>query len=318
MTEGLFYRHQFCTDFEEYCHNVREWDLDYRPLESGPFLSERLSFGSNDFIFSHTKIGRRLLQRGSIPPGLVTFGILASPDIKIHWRNIDIAGDSLIIFPPGGELYSITQADFNVFPISLSEQKLNQVCTMLELPDFRTLTKKSESFSCFPQRLFEFRRYLEYVEAHLRTGAGSDRNNHFLREIEHEITVKLVRILAEHSLPARGKRVRRRDAAIKIAESYIRENSHKWITIPELCREANASQRMLEYAFRERYKMTPKAYLRAVQLNTVRKQLLKASPFTNQVNRIARQNGFSHMGQFSAGYKNLFGERPSDTLRHSQ
>ena len=128
MTERPFYRQQFSNNFEAYCDSVREWDLDYRPLESGLFASERLSFGNSEFLFSHTKINRRLLQKGSIPDGLVTFGILASPDIKIHWRNADIKGDALFVFPPGGELYAITQADFDVFPLSLSEQKLNQVC----------------------------------------------------------------------------------------------------------------------------------------------------------------------------------------------
>lgn len=315
MTEDIFYGHQICDDFEVYCESVREWDLDYRPLESGIFSSERLSFGNSRFIFSHTKIGRRVLQRGTIPPGLVTFGVLADPSIKIHWRNVDFKGDSLIIFPPGGELYSITQGDFDVFPVSLSEQRLNQVCALLELPEFRALTNSNEVFLCSSHKLSQLRNYLGFVEHRLFTDAGYSRTAKFLREIEHEIAYGLIKMLAEHSLPANKKRVRRRDTAIIAAEAYIRDNRHKSLTIPGLCRVANASQRMLEYAFRERYNMTPKSFLRALQLNTARKQLQKANPITDQVARIAQQNGFSHMGQFSVYYKDLFDERPSDTLR---
>jgi AraC family ethanolamine operon transcriptional activator len=72
---------------------------------------------------------------------------------------------------------------------------------------------------------------------------------------------------------------------------------------------------MLEYAFRERYAMTPQAYIKTIRLNNARKQLLKAMPCTNQVTRIAEQNGFSHMGQFSIDYKKLFLECPSNTLK---
>ena len=72
---------------------------------------------------------------------------------------------------------------------------------------------------------------------------------------------------------------------------------------------------MLEYAFRERYAMTPKAYIQTFRLNNARKQLKKANPCADQVTKIAQQNGFTHMGQFSVYYKKLFLERPSDTLR---
>ena len=316
MTERPFYRQQFCNDFEAYCDSVREWDLDYRPLESGSFASERLSFGNSQFLFSHTKINRHLLQNGTIPKGLVTFGILANPGIKIHWRNADIKGDALFVFPPGGELNAISRADFSVFPLSLSEQKLNQVCTLLELPEFRTLTNNTEVFRRSAQSLFELRQTLYYIEHLLLTGSDSSRNIQFLQEIEHTLAVKLVETLAEYSQSDKRKSVRKRDVAINTAEAYIRENNGTSIAVPDLCSIANASQRMLEYAFRERYNMSPKAYIQALRINTARKQLQKANPYTDQVTQIARHNGFSHMGQFGAYYKKMFGERPSDTLKH--
>lgn len=125
MKEQTFYLHQYSSDFDEFCANALNWDLDYHQLEHGPFNSEMLTFGNNQVIFSRGRLGRRMLQRGSSPPGMVTFGLLASPEINIHWRNIDVSGEQLFIFPPGGELYSISQADFDVFVISLTKKKLN-------------------------------------------------------------------------------------------------------------------------------------------------------------------------------------------------
>ncbi len=89
------------------------------------------------------------------------------------------------------------------------------------------------------------------------------------------------------------------------------------MTIPELCNASNASQRTLEYAFRERYGLTPKEYTLVYRLNNVRKQLRQAVPVKDQVSRIAQQHGFWHMGQFSASYRKLFAERPSDTLKQN-
>ena len=171
-------------------------------------------------------------------------------------------------------------------------------------------------FWCTSHALFELRQTLNDIEHILLTGTDASRNIQFLREIEHTLAVKLVEILADFNQSINRKAVRKRDVAMNTAEAYIRENRGSNIAIPELCDVANASQRMLEYAFRERYNMTPKAYILALRINTTRKQLQKANPYTNQVSQIAQQNGFLHMGQFGAYYKKMFGERPSDTLKY--
>jgi len=72
-----------------------------------------------------------MLQKDAPPSGLITFGLLPDPAIYIHWRNLDIYGDMLLIFPPGGELHSISQPDFDVFALSLSEETLHRTCQSL-------------------------------------------------------------------------------------------------------------------------------------------------------------------------------------------
>lgn len=76
----------------------------------------------------------------------------------------------------------------------------------------------------------------------------------------------------------------------------------------------NVSERTLQYAFRERFGMTPKSYSMVMRLNAVRRQLKEANPKKNLVLEIARQHDFWHMGKFGADYKRLFGELPSRTL----
>ena len=57
------------------------------------------------------------------------------------------------------------------------------------------------------------------------------------------------------------------------------------------------------------------AALRAVSLNGVRSQLKNAqSPYVS-VQDAAAAYGFWHMSQFAVDYRQLFGERPSDTLK---
>jgi AraC family ethanolamine operon transcriptional activator len=61
--------------------------------------------------------------------------------------------------------------------------------------------------------------------------------------------------------------------------------------------------------------MNPKAYINAVRLNAVHKQLRVAKAGNLFVADAANAWGFWHMGQFAADYRKLFGENPSQTLK---
>jgi AraC family ethanolamine operon transcriptional activator len=318
MNEPAFYLHQQINDFDEFCVNARNWDLDYRQLEAGDFHSELLMFGNEHVLFTRATIGRRLLQQGSPPPGLVTFGLMTEPNINMYWRNIDVCGDHLFIFPPGSELHSISQADFDVFVVSLSEEKLDQVCASYELPGFHDLVNHHEVFQCKPQRLSLLRSLLLQNEQAISAAHDLIDDVHYLETIENVLADQLIGLLADCTQPVSRNALRKRDLALQSAESYIHESGNKVVTIPELCEVCNASQRTLEYAFRERYGLTPKEYTLIYRLNHVRKLLIKASPENNHVSAIAQQHGFWHMGQFSASYRKLFTELPSETLKQSR
>lgn len=312
-----FFIHQKFNDFDELCCNMQNWNLEYRQLEAGYFSSELLMFGNSTTIIGREKLGRRLRQTGASPTDLVTFGVLVSPKTRIHWRGYDVFGDMLCIFPKGGELDSITHDDFDVFPVSISEETLNHTCELLELPYITELINNSEVFRCNPHKLSELRSWLLSISHELITGATEIRNIRYLKQIEQGLAERLVRILAADYQPVSKKPLRKRDKALLAAELYIAEFGNNEIAIPELCSVANVSERTLEYAFRERYNLTPKQYTLIHRMNNVRKHLRNASPNKGTITEIARLHDFFHMGQFSTDYKKLFAELPSETLKIS-
>jgi transcriptional regulator GlxA family with amidase domain len=56
-------------------------------------------------------------------------------------------------------------------------------------------------------------------------------------------------------------------------------------------------------------------YVRNLRFERVRQALLRAEA-EDSVTRIAMSCGFSHMGRFAVAYRQRFGERPSQTLKH--
>jgi AraC family ethanolamine operon transcriptional activator len=86
------------------------------------------------------------------------------------------------------------------------------------------------------------------------------------------------------------------------------------LSVLQLCREFDVSERTLRYAFQEVRGLSPMACFKANRLNAVRQELKAAAAGTTTVHEIAQRWGFFHTGEFAADYRRLFGELPSQTF----
>ncbi len=89
------------------------------------------------------------------------------------------------------------------------------------------------------------------------------------------------------------------------------------MTTLELAAMVEVSMRTLEYHFKKVFEMTPSIFLHRLRLNAVHRKLLQADPSLVTVSELASKYGFMHPGRFSLLYRELFGEKPSETLRRS-
>jgi len=304
-------------DFDEFCCNARAWDLDYRQIEPGPFCSQLLIAGKDQMQFTWSRLARRLIQKGAPPKKLRTFGLLANSQISMFWRGQQVSGDQLFVFPDGAELNCISQSDFSVFAVSLSDPILAQVCQSLNLPELERILGGKEVFCCDPDNLELLRQFLAGAERNLRTGGARRFDFGMLDVIEIETAERILSLLSNGKHPQKVCRIRRREKILEIATDYINANSTQHLSISELCHVANTSERTLEYAFRERYGVTPKYFITACRLNTAKKALLFGSSSETSVSDVALQAGFWHRSKFAEDYKKLFRELPSQTLRRS-
>jgi AraC family ethanolamine operon transcriptional activator len=132
-------------------------------------------------------------------------------------------------------------------------------------------------------------------------------------ELAFQIPLDLARAFASGTLPARTASSRSRDIAIRRAIEYIEDNRGEPLTVRDLVREAGVGWTTLVHAFHEHFGVTPKAYLQAVRLVGVRRDLREADRGT-LIADVANRWGFWHQGQFAADYRRKFGELPSETL----
>jgi AraC-like DNA-binding protein len=85
--------------------------------------------------------------------------------------------------------------------------------------------------------------------------------------------------------------------------------------LAEMAKVSGVSVRTLCASFNHFRGCTPKQFLQTVRLARAREQL-KALDAPMPIATVARQWGFGHPGRFAATYHKVFGEAPSDTIRH--
>lgn len=128
------------------------------------------------------------------------------------------------------------------------------------------------------------------------------------------IADSITEVLSNATAPIPRRFSVRRLNAVRVAEDFIWIHAGHPPPMAEICKQAGVSQRTLQYAFQDVYHMTPKAYLNAIRLNGVRRQLRALTQQSTRVADSANEWGFWHMGQFAKDYLRLFGETPSATL----
>ena len=112
----------------------------------------------------------------------------------------------------------------------------------------------------------------------------------------------------------RGSCARNRDQAIKRIIEYLTENGCNRPNLSELCKVAHVSERTLQYAFRERYGLSPVQFVRYWHLNSARQLLLSSSLDGRTIDDIAGMCGFFDPIVFARHYRLLHGELPSATI----
>ena len=312
--EHYLIRHHF-SDFDEFTHTARAWDLYIRQIERGSFEGDLFQFGTVDIQFAHAAFKPGTYQQGAPPSGFRTLCILSDPTSHLIWRRRTIAANAVMAFPLGAELDAVSKGGrLEVFTLSFSDKLLADICQMVGYLDLDKLLNGQDVIVTKPQSIVEIREFLYRICIELTKYPTKLDNKSIQYELEFELPRKLLLALSESHEKMPKPIFRMRDLALRHIEDYLKEYPNTPHTVRDLCRVGNVSERTLQYAFRERFGIPPKSFLLALRLNGVRRELKSADTSSATITDLATQWGFWHMSQFASDYRCLFGELPSETI----
>ena len=135
-----------------------------------------------------------------------------------------------------------------------------------------------------------------------------------IESIEESI-LQAVDLAMAAATPAESKRLSLSHylALVRKFDEFVAANSGKTLYSADVARQLGVSVRTLHNAVVAIRGMSMHRYTRLRRLWNVRQQLLRGASLQS-IKAIALVHGFWHMGEFTASYRELFGETPQQTL----
>lgn len=103
---------------------------------------------------------------------------------------------------------------------------------------------------------------------------------------------------------------------VRKARAFIESNLHEDITLGDIAAATSVCSRLLQKAFAHHCGCSPMRFLTQTRLQRIREELERSTADTKIVD-VMMQYGFTQGGKFAKEYQQLFGEKPSDTLKRS-
>jgi len=309
---GLHVLRQRFDDIEVFTAAAKDWNLQFRQLDHGPFIGEMDQVMTGSVVVTRCRFNRRIEQLGAAPAGCRTFGVTQPDHVSFRWRKFEIEAGDLLGFAEDVAMDSQSAPGFHLFAVSIGESLLETAAQRLNLVGHEEVLRCEQVVRPPGHLMQELRRFCQAATGFRSPGPAAE------RVLADGLASQLPELLlqafqaGDEKLPVPTSLGRRR--ALRRALEVIREAPEPIQAVTELCRLTGESERMLGYAFKETYGVSPKAYLQARRLNAVRRELLHGGPGTLIVDK-ANDQGFWHMGQFAADYRKMFSELPSETLR---
>ena len=287
------------------------WNLDFMQLKQGKLSADLTQIICDDCQLGYAKMSAAVKQDGISPAGVWTFAFVN--EVKVYWRNYIVHPSSIIIYAPGSEINTVSAANFEVLTFSVAESLLSNLAIEMKEENFLEALLSIDLMNIQKESWSSLRSVLHQKI----TSQARNPKNEIDKEFIHSFTKKLLGLLKQSAISADKVSSMNRLKLIQTAEQYMVQNIGEPISVVDIARQCQVSERTLLYTFKERFDVGPKAFMNILKLNNAYHRLHIATDISS-IASLARASGFWHMGQFYKDYKKFFGELPSQTLKNSQ
>ena len=296
-------------DIEMLQHYATMWNVDHTLLGKEVFNGSLLGVHTPRIQMGISHFSQRVMSIGDFPDGCVVLHYTLNEitnDPLYNFHNRSILPHEVLILTPGDGYDRVTYGSNRIITVSIKEdlfyKEFYAFFGETASPKNKRFYLKQDKISRFQKNIVSWISYLINEFPKLTVKPEYDR-------MESEILRQIFDCMLPAPLPKRRVKFQ-----TKIVRDLLHENIDKFIDISTIKSELKISESQLHHEFKKEYGITPKKYLLLLRLNAIRKVLLLSDPNSVTIAEVAYKYNIFQMNHFSAQYKKVFGETPSQTL----
>lgn len=303
-------------DFDAFAESIR--DVDARMVLVNPRQHVWTSSGVelNGIDLQMGRLGSGNLARAGLSEDFYLFYLPTTPDTEYKASGVMLQRNTFAVVEPGSEFCIATKDPHKWFGAFVPKKLLEQLPV-----DAASISRSPSTWMTRPNRdaVIRFRKLASQV---MKTAAGySDFESTAAAKAAARDVLEIVNSLlgkrAIHASVREGRPKVPREMIIQTCMDFIEQRADAHVTVSELAKNADVSERTIRSAFNEYFGVGPIRYLYLRRLNQIHRALSTAEPDATTVTKILSEYGEWDFGRFAANYRNMFGKLPSETLRRT-
>lgn len=292
-------------------------EVHYFQLGRGCFRERADGVFLDHVLVTKSRLETAVRFRGAVIPKTLAFQVFHSA-MPILKGPLSLGADYFAISRAAEPLDLASQAPVQALSVFVREERWMDLVDRLGAETIIDFGPRLAAIRVNPTRLARFARRISWVLDAATVYPKCFQQADIRAVAEIGLICAVAELLCAWNQPLEHPdSAARRDKAIGNVEAYISQHYAQPITLVDLCQVGRLKIRALQYAFGEKYGVSPMAYLKLVRLDRARRLLQCADPRVTGVSDVALQAGFWHFSQFALDYRRMFGESPSQTLRAS-
>ena len=318
MTNAVQFQRIDSADVNDHADSLSRWDQQYEQVSPGRFSGslEELWLGQVQVFRESTH--QAVLQRGAPFPGSLTLAVPMGGRNEGWFCGRRLDAHQAFGLASGGEFELATRGDFDIAAMSVERSYLDAYSQRVDGVQFAGALHGNDVLEGGAELNASMRDLLLATLATARDSPQLMAQEPLRRALTHSLCDAMINRFGQPQPAAQpgDMTAGTRQRVVREARHYMAAHAEEPINVPDLCEAIHVSRRTLQYSFQDVLQMSPVTYLRALRLNGVRRDLRRGGDEA-VADRAARW-GFWHLSRFAADYKHMFGELPSETLRHAR
>jgi AraC-like DNA-binding protein len=296
-----------CTAVEQYRYALPQFKLDVVRTGVGSGPNEVHSTDGGSFTEASVSIQFPVLGHAHVPHDFVVAMVITAAPPATLWDGVDMEPGMVLLYGPDAHHTAVSPVGLEFVYVTHEVRPVEERAQMGRYPEIPAAGSVAVAHMKNDWKIIaaEMRDLGEHAGPdHSPTGAS--------QHVE-----ALIDRLARKSPTATSKRLAR--SRLIVAECIaVADHRGARVTIADLMTSTAASPRRIRQAFDDAHAVSPMRYLQLRLLTNARDRLSVGGAGCGTVTKVASDLGVTHMGRFSARYRDVYGEPPSDTASKSR